>query len=70
MRSPIPFPLFTPPSDDHKSGELQHQLWLCVFYRLQDGESLVTAGAFLRAMEEEYLTLTRRETGLPHAIST
>ncbi|HIL11293.1 MAG TPA: hypothetical protein EYG11_21590 [Candidatus Latescibacteria bacterium] len=60
MRSPLPFPLFPPPSDDRLSGDLQYQLWLRIFYRLQEGESMVTAGAFLRAMEEEYQALTRR----------
>lgn len=60
MRSPLPLPLFPPPSDDDLSGDLQYQLWLRIFYRLQEGESIVTAGAFLRAMEEEYQALTRR----------
>lgn len=59
MKYDLPFPLFPPPAGDALSGDLQYHLWLRIFYRLQNGESMVTAGAFLRAMEEEYQVLTR-----------
>ena len=62
MASPLPLlPVFPPPPDgEDLSSELQYHLWLRIFYRLRDGESLISADTFLAAMGEEYQALTRQ----------